>query len=406
MKIIFLNVPGYGHVNPTLALVAELKQRGHRVIYYNTMDFEPQIIKSGAEFRPYPEPQPTAANLAEKANSLPSVTVWLLGQSQRLLPWLLPELRRERPDLVVFDSICLWGMQAAHLLDVPSVASISTFVQEGVKGMISLRDGLALVRQALPGLPRLLWRRRQLVRAFGSGAFPYAHIFPCISDSNIVYTSREFQPETKFIDDSFHFVGPSINTAAREAADFPWHLLQDGRPLIYLSLGTIYHNKADFYQMAFAAFAEHPGQFVLSAGRMTDIAALGPIPDNFIVRNHVPQLELLPRVDAFITHGGMNSINEALYYGVPLVVVPQQMEQTLNGRQSAKVGAAVVLGDRPPYGRVHATDLRQALDDVLTNGRFRLNAERIGQSFREAGGYEAAADVVLNRAVHARTKAV
>ncbi|MCA9955076.1 MAG: hypothetical protein KC434_10170, partial [Anaerolineales bacterium] len=89
MKIIFLNVPGHGHVNPTLALVAELKQRGHHIIYYNNITFAASIQQSGAEFRPYPDPQPTAAALAEKASSLPQVSVWLLEQSQRLLPWLL-----------------------------------------------------------------------------------------------------------------------------------------------------------------------------------------------------------------------------------------------------------------------------------------------------------------------------
>jgi hypothetical protein len=403
MKIIFLNVPGHGHVNPTLALVSELNRRDHHVIYYNNTEFEPQITKSGAEFRPYPAPQPTAAALAEKASSLPQVSVWVLGQSHRLLPWLLEELRQEQPDLVVFDSICLWGMQAAHLLRIPSVASITTFVAEGVKGMINLRDGLALVGQALPALPGIIGKRRQLVRTYGPDIFPQSQIFPAISDTNIVYTSREFQPETDFIDDSFHFVGPSINAETRETADFPWHRLEDGRPLIYLSLGTIYHNKADFYRMAFATFADHPGQFVLSAGRMTDIAALGPIPDNFIVRNFVPQLELLPRVDAFITHGGMNSINEGLYYGVPLVVVPQQMEQTLNARQAARQGTAIVLGDRPPYGRTTATELRHALEEVLTDASYRQNAERIGRSFRESGGYEKAADVVTAVGVFKKT---
>ncbi len=406
MKLLFLNVPGHGHVNPTLALVTELVRRGHEVIYYNNSEFAPQIGQCGAEFRPYPDPQPTAVSLAEKANSLPQVSVWVLEQSQRLLPWLLAELRREQPDLVVFDSICLWGMQAARLLGIPSAASITTFVAEGVKGIFTLRDALALAGQALTALPGIIGKRRQLVRTYGPQVFPQPQIFPCISDTNLVYTSREFQPETNFIDDSFHFVGPSLDTAVREPADFPWDLLEDGRPLIYLSLGTIYHNKTDFYRMAFATFANFPGQFVLSAGRMTDLAALGPIPDNFIVRNFVPQLELLPRVDAFITHGGMNSINEGLYFGVPLVVVPQQMEQALNARQAARVGAAVVLGDRPPYGRIQAHDLHHALTQVLSDDHYRQAAEAIGRSFRQAGGYHRAADILEAKIAHPQTNQI
>jgi MGT family glycosyltransferase len=394
LKIIFLNVPAYGHVNPTLAVTAELILRGHTVIYYNHPDFAAQIQKTGAAFRPYPIPQLTAEALAGRAQNLVHVTLWVLGQSQQILPWLLDELRREKPDLVVFDSICLWGMQAAHLLGLPAVSSITTFIQEGVQGMLTWRDGLSLVRQALPALPTLIYRRRKLVQTYGAGAFPYPQIFPCISSKNIVYTSREFQPETDFIDDSFHFVGPSISIETRETADFPWHLLSEGRPLIYLSLGTVYHQQASFYQMAFAAFADHPGQFILSAGRMTDIATLGPIPNNFIVRNFVPQLQLLPRVDAFITHGGMNSINEGLYFNVPLLVIPRQMEQTINARQTARHGAAVVLGDQPPYGRTNPTQLRAALDQVLTDDSYRQNAARIGQSFRQSGGYKAAVEVL------------
>ena len=140
--------------------------------------------------------------------------------------------------------------------------------------------------------------------------------------------------------------------------------------------------------MALATFADHPGQFILSAGPRTDINALSPIPDNFIVRPFVPQLELLPRVDTFVTHGGMNSVNEGLYFGVPLVGIPNHLEQVLNMRAVAKNEAGIVLGNHPPYGCFQPEELRQAVDDVLTNAVYRENAQRIGNSFKDAGGYE------------------
>ncbi len=90
----------------------------------------------------------------------------------------------------------------------------------------------------------------------------------------------------------------------------------------------------------------------------------------------------------------MNSLNEGLYFGVPLVVVPQQIEQTINARQAAKVGAAIVLGDRPPYGRIHADELHHALTQVLGDARYKHAAEAVGDSFRQAGGYRRAADIV------------
>ena len=113
------------------------------------------------------------------------------------------------------------------------------------------------------------------------------------------------------------------------------------------------------------------------------------------MRASVPQLDLLARVDLFVTHGGMNSVSEGLYYGVPLVVVPQQLEQALNGRQAARHGAGIVVGDTPPYGQVDAATLRTAVDRVLVDASYARNAATIGRSFREAGGYQRAADLLL-----------
>lgn len=397
-KLVLLNFPGHGHVNPTLPVVTELVQRGHEVFYYNTGEFRSLIERTGATFRPYPEPNPTSAELANIVGNLVNVTRLLFAESKRLLPFLLRELEREQPDVVVFDSITLWGMQAAHLLRLPSVSSISTFVQEDVKGLMNWRDMLHLLRKALPAVPDLLRKRRELVRIYGKDVFPHKDMFPAIGEQNIVYTSRAFQPETPFINESFHFVGPSINPVTRPDTAFPWEQLRqskdNGRPLIYISFGTLYHLNQAFYRVIFDTFATHEAQFILSAGSMTDLAALGRIPDNFIVRNTVPQLALLQQVDLFITHGGMNSINEGLYYGVPLLVIPQQMEQLLNARQVAAQGAGVVLGERPPYGRTTSDELRQAVERLRTDDTIRRNAQRISESFVEAGGFSRAADII------------
>jgi hypothetical protein len=215
-----------------------------------------------------------------------------------------------------------------------------------------------------------------------------------VGDRSLVYTSRVFQPNTPFIDNSFHFVGPSILTTTRTHTDFPWDLLDRHRPRVYLSLGTLYSNNLAFYRTVFTAFANHPAQFILAVGHQTDLHSLVPIPDNFIVQPVVPQLELLPKIDVFVTHGGMNSVNEGLYFGLPLVVVPQQIEQVFNARQVARTGAGVVVADTPPYGRVNAHLLRQAVDQVLADATYRNNAAHIRDSFHAAGGYRQAASVI------------
>ena len=391
-KLIFMNIPAHGHVNPTLPVVQELIRREHEVIYYNTPEFGNKIAYTGAEFRPYPEPNPTAAEISGKAENIVNFSLLMLAETQRLLPFTLAEVERERPHLIVFDSLCLWGQHAANRLSVANAASISHLILEDVAGF-TWRDRLHVVRHALPHVPRLLKLRRQLVRNYGDAIFPAGDIFPALGERNLLFTSRQFQPETPFIDDSFRFVGPALDADSRPAIDFPFDALGNG-PLVYISLGTVHQRRVDFYRATLATLVDFPAHFVLSVGKQTDPADLAPIPDNFIVRPEVPQLALLPRVNLFVTHGGINSVQEGLYFGVPLVVAPQQFEQMFNGRQVVAHGAGIMVNDRPPYGRVNGDELRTAVQTVLADEAYRAAAGRIGDSLQQAGGSRRAADEI------------
>jgi MGT family glycosyltransferase len=384
-KIIVMNIPAYGHVNPTLPVVKELVERGHQVIYYNTEEFRPQIERTGVVFRAYPSPVPTTEELQRVVNeSLIQVTSLILKLSQHLTAFMLGEIQREKPDLVMHDSLCLWGMQSARLAGAPAIGSITTVVMEGAGYLIPKRDLLRMLASAMPLLPRIISLRRKLTQLYGKDSLPKV-LFPTVGHRNLVFTSRAFQPDSSFIDETFRFVGPSINPATR-AESFPFEQLTR-KPMIYISLGTIHSDNLDFYRQCFEAFADYPAQFVLSAGKTTDLRQLEPIPANFIVRNSVPQLELLQHVDLFITHGGLNSVQEGLYYGVPLVVIPQQLEQALNALLVERKGAGIVLGGHSPYGHTTTQALRQAADTVLKNPRYSEAAQAVGRSFHEAGGY-------------------
>jgi len=209
-----------------------------------------------------------------------------------------------------------------------------------------------------------------------------------------VVTSRQLQPDTWFINDTFEFVGPSIDLTMRPG-DFPFEQIER-KPLIYISLGTINNRRDDFYRRCFEAFGDQPGQFILSVGQQTDITQLGIIPANFIVRNSVPQLAILQQADLFITHAGMNSLQEALYYGVPLVMIPQQIEQLFNARIIERQGAGVILGNSFTFGQATPRQLHAAVDMVLNNPRFRQAAQENSRTLQGSGGYVKAVDAILN----------
>lgn len=248
--------------------------------------------------------------------------------------------------------------------------------------------------KVLPTVPGILRARNRLIRTFGKEVYPDASpLFPMRGVVNLVFTARQLHPDIPFLDETYHFVGPSLNPHPQN--EFPLDMPQ-GERVVYLSLGTIHRASADFYRDCFKTFAAYPAQFVVSVGNKIDIEALGEIPANFIVRPFVPQLEVLQHTNVFITHGGMNSVHEGMYYGVPLVVIPHHVEQLLNARCIEQQGAAVVLLEQIRWGRFSAPQVRDALDRVLAAPSYRTAAQRVQTLLHATGGYQAAADALQN----------
>ena len=119
-------------------------------------------------------------------------------------------------------------------------------------------------------------------------------------------------------------------------------------------------------------------------------ASLGPVPLNVSVRPYVPQLEVLQRASVFVTHGGMNSVSESLFNGVPLTVIPHMSEQEIVGRRVEQLGAGIFVAKESAAPDV----LRSSVERLLKDDSFAARARDIGQSFRDAGGVQRAADAI------------
>lgn len=388
-KIAYVGLPAHGHSNPTLPLLKRLVENGRHITIYNAESFRAKFAPTSAVFHPFPEPMPTEREIAERMGRMVDASLLLSELSRPLTHFLIEAFEKERPDLVLYDSAAMWGYVAARVHNIPNICLITTFVLDGSQRALGFGTLLRFIGSALPHAPKLLRWRRQMAQEFGSenagGLTEYA-------DTNIVFTSREFHPPNSIVDGRFHFVGPSIDASTRNN-NVPFELLDD-KTSVYVSLGTINHLDYSFYAALFDAFAQFPAQFILSAGKSTDLTQLDTIPANFSVYPYVPQLEVLQQVDGFITHGGMNSVHEGLYFGVPEVVVPHHFEQLLNGKRVAEVGAGVLIGDKRPYGKVTPTQLRSALQAILDDPTYRQNANQIGETLKNGGGFETAVAII------------
>ncbi len=126
-------------------------------------------------------------------------------------------------------------------------------------------------------------------------------------------------------------------------------------------------------------------------GKYIDLTQLGPVPANFLLSSYVPQLDILPRTQVFVTHAGTNSVMESLYYGVPMVLIPQQPEQQMHARRAVELGLGVMLDK----GAVTAASLREAVEQVAQNAQYRERAQSMQQVTRDGGGYQRAADAII-----------
>ncbi len=385
--VAFFNLPLAGHVNPTLPLIAELSRRGVRTLAYLPPEFREQLEAAGAEMREYSGR--IRYDYHNPDSNLIKGGVALTEATEDLLPFALDEIRRESPDVVIHDSMCPWGRLAARKFDVPTISSTSTLAFHSA--MLRARSSLADVTLTVAGgalaYPRLRRARARVRRRHGLDPGTMVDLFSNRADRAIVFTSRAFQPRTELFDDSVHFVGPLLRSEHHTDEALFAELGEE--PLVYVSLGTLFNARPDFFRACLEAFAGSHFRLLLSIGDKLDPDALGPLPANAVVRRSVPQLAVLSRARLFITHGGMNSVSEALWFGVPLVAFPQQAEQALVARRVQEVGAGRILRGRSPG----AGAIRASCEAVLVGDCAAVAAE-LGRSFRDAGGVSRAADVV------------
>ena len=382
-----LNLAGSGHINPSLPLVTELVKQGEHVIYYSTEPYRKVIENTGAEYRAYSH----AESLIPKAHqgALFGVMAHFAYAAEQNMPALLSELEANPPDYLLVDSMCIWGNLIQQILKIPAVTFSSIFIMPTQWPAATIID---ITHKNVPQQSLLLALQsfhtyfeiaQRLDRKYGTKCPGLVESFSNPQGLNLIFSSRMFHPANEMFDEAkYKFIGPSIAKRS-ETVDFPFDQL-GANPIIYISLGTINTEFPDFFKDCFTAFGESPYQIIMSISNKIDPDMLGKPPANFIVRPYVPQLEILKHVSLFITHAGMNSTCEAFSQDIPLIVIPRHGDQFLVAQQVVTAGAGLQLATSALTPDV----LRRSAVEILSNSQYKQHAQTLGQSFRDAGGYQ------------------
>ncbi len=382
-KIVFFSIPAYGHTNPTIEVVRELCNRGNEVWYYSFNEFKEKIQGAGAKFISCDDYLPELKKEDEKriGKDFSFLMEMVADTTIALDEKVCSELKDFNPDCIVSDSVCFWGKLYAMKLKIPYICSTTTFAFNKYTARM-MKRGFGEIIYMILGMGKVN-KKLNLLREHGYDIKNFVSIIQNDNDTNtIVYTSKEFQPLSETFSDKYSFIGPSVKTVTVKPKN-------ESIKQVYISLGTVNNKNADFYRNCIKAFENSDIKVVMSVGKETNISELGDIPNNFEVENTVDQIKVLQNTDVFITHCGMNSVNESLYYGVPMVLFPQQSEQRAVAQRVSDLGAGVMLKKDSPEL------IEKSVSMIMDNKDYRDKAKEIGKSFRKAGGAKKGADVIL-----------
>ncbi|MEH7374382.1 macrolide family glycosyltransferase [Neobacillus drentensis] len=390
-RVLFINAGSEGHINPTIGVVHELISRGEEVVYFTIEAFRERIEKTGAIVRTLDDQKFLKAFISGGRNYLLERINGLLLTADIVIPSVLEQIEGEHFDYIIHDSMFGCGRILAQILKLPAINSCTSFAQtkesfdqmlEQLSKIIPTEVGKE-INDEYQGLTAMV-KEKYDVEIHS----PY-DVFCNPAPLTIVYTTREFQPFGETFDQTYKFIGPSISTRLIQE-NFDLIAIKGKRP-IYISLGTVFNQAIDFYKLCFESFGNSNHTVVMSIGEKVQISDLGEVPKNFIVKNYVPQTEVLKNTKLFITHGGMNSTHEGLYYGVPLIVIPQSADQPIIAGQVANIGAGIKL----QMQGLTANQLREAAEYVLNTPSFHKAVSNIRESFQNSGGYHQAVDEIF-----------
>ncbi len=385
-KIVFFCIPAHGHTNPTLGVVRELVNRGHEVLYYSYHVMREKIESAGAKFvscDDYDMEQKLSPKDAVRVGKdLAFSTKILVDTTLALDDKVCADMEQMKPDCIVADSMAVWGKAVALKLGIPFVSSTTTFAFN--------RHSAKLMKQGIGDLFKMIFSMPKIgkdIKRLQDKGYPVKSVLDIIqNDENthtVVYTSPEFQPCSETFSEKYAFVGPSIRPAESEVEKIR-------EKLVYISMGTVNNDMLPLYRKCIAAFAKSEYQVILSVGNLVPMEEFGELPENISVHPSVDQIAVLERADVFISHCGMNSVSESLYFGVPLVMLPQTSEQGAVAERTAQVGAGVKLA------KTDVISIFQAVEQVLSDETYAKNATVISEGFRRCSGAKGAADKILS----------
>jgi len=396
--------PTAGHINPLVALGTALESTESQITVVHMAEAAPLVSSSAVRFAAIDHCADHEGSLAKHMYTLanPSGFIGLprmirsTATMTRLLLEALPStLTRLGVDAVIADSVEPAGALVARHLRLPFITAVT---------------GLPLLREATVPPPFLGWAYRPDALGIHRNKGGYAVsdlLMKPITGTISTYARRwGLDPNSKYqwserlqiaqCPARLDFPRAALPASFRYGS--PWRLsepaeilpVEDGRPLIFCSLGSLQGaRRALFAAMTSACAAVGARAVVAHGGGLSEIEAAA-LPGDPLVRAFLPQTQVLHQCSAAILHGGFNTVLDALAAGIPIVAVPLAFEQPATAARLVHIGAACVVS----LADARRGGLEPVLRRLLTIPTYRRVARQFATDMAAGGGVIEAASLV------------
>lgn len=411
-RIGFLTFPGTGHLNPLAALGRRLRRRGHDITVFQIADVEPIVRAAGLDFVQIGQrafPRGTLPKLDRKLSRLSGLAALhytcrrISATSAMILSEAPSAILQAKIDALLIDQAELAGGTVAEYLNLPFISVAATLPihidpnvpffafnwrhESSLLHKLRNRLGNVLIEGAAVPVNRAIINRYR-----ARWRLPAVHKIEELFSklAQISQIPAEFDFPNRKLPSCFHYTGPFTDPEARTPVDFPWERISSDQPLIYASMGTLQNGVKSVFRTIAEACAGLGAQLVVSLGGGVAPEDLRPLAGRPIVVQYAPQLELVRRSSLIITHGGLNTVLEALTLGVPLVAIPVSNDQPGIGARILWTGT----GEAIPVQRLTKQKLRRAVCAVLREPGYRRAARWLQARIADTNGLERASNIV------------
>ena len=405
-QILVTVTPTPGHVNPMLSIACYLQDRGHSIIFNTAGVFREQVESAGLRFVP----------LIGKANI--DYRTWnkFLPEGKTLTPGpeeimhnakhvfgdtMLPQydgiceiMSREPVDLILTDFLFLgvFPLLLGPTSQRPPIISISvspvvlSSIDASLFGpAITIEEqerNREETKRFQASLSSINEYYDNLLDSRGFPPLP-AFFFDCIytlPDLLLQLSVEALEFPRSDMPDHIKFVGPVLPKASSnfQPPDW-WEELDGSKPVVLVTQGTVANRDlSELIEPSLVGLANEDFTVIAATGKHERTGAT-PIPSNAIVTPFVPFMELLPKVDVFVTNGGFGAVNQALSMGVPTVVAGDTEDKAFVAARVAWSGAGINLGTSRPTPE----QVRSAVRQVLNGGGYRAKARALQNKFAQ-----------------------